>query len=195
MTREELHKKIMKVQALYLKGATRGEQQAAKAMLDKLCEKYDFNLEELEEKKVRIFRYNRTAKFIALKIGWHLDLDMYHYTKGGFKIGIKCTEMEWDLFNSLYDSVNAMYMRKKAEYHNKLQSEMKGYLDQAYPSKDPACPKCGSDKFAYNQTSGRVECMAKGCGYSKKIRYRNDNIDRESYSQGKRSGVKQIGGN
>jgi hypothetical protein len=188
MNRDELHKKILKIQALYLRGGTRGEQQAAKKMLDKLCEKYDLNMEDLEEKKKRWFKYNRTAKFIALKIGFHLGLSMWEYKRGGFGIEIECTAMEWELFNTLYQSVNKMYMRKKAEYHRMLQSEMKGYLDSTYPTAAPKCPNCGTEKLSYND--GYIKCCL--CSYTKKIQYAKDDTDRESYMKGKRGGVKQI---
>lgn len=188
MTRDELHKKILKIQQLMLRGGTRGEQQAAKKMLDKLCDKYDLNMEDIEEKKIRNFKYNRTAKFIALKIGFHLGLDMYTYKKGGFAVGIECTEMEFELFNDLYTSVNRMYMRKKAEYHRKLQSEMMGYLDATYPSAEPKCPVCGSDQLSYD--CGYVSCCK--CDYKKKVRYVKDNRDYSSYMKGRASGAKQI---
>ena len=186
MTREELHKKILKIQALYLRGATRGEQQAAKAMLDKLTEKYDLHLEDLEKKTRHLFNYNRTAKFIALRIGFHLGFEMWQ--NSGFSVKVICTDAEFELYKELYTNVNKMYMRKKAEYHNQLQSEMKGYLDATYPSAEPTCPNCESKELSYD--SGCVKCCK--CGYTKKIRYAADNRDHDSYNKGRKSGAKQI---
>ena len=124
MGQEELNRKILKIQTLVMRGGTHGERAAAKKMLDKLVEKYDLHLEDLEEKKNRRFEHTRQGSHIALHVAFHLGLQVWDAR--GYAFTIEATDVEWELYKELYEYLQKRYDQKRAAMIAKLKDEMAG---------------------------------------------------------------------
>lgn len=154
-----------------------GEARNAKILLDRMLDKYDFDLEETESKQQFPIPYSREFKSTILHLAHALGYTLYRY--GRRKLFIECTQTEYNMFDDMLEGLREVYARKKAKIALELQSYMYGFMKSTYPVEDtdPTCPECHSELVSHD----RYVCPK--CGWKgRKFRYRA--INRDAVAEG-----------
>jgi predicted secreted protein len=119
---EELRSKLAKVYALVKRGATEGEQDAAKKAMDRIIEKYKIDPSDLDQIELKIYRFKYSTK-LDFKL---LERLMFIFTPGALlnccyitfrvkEILAEMNYMDWVTLESSYE----YYRRHMKEQWNK----------------------------------------------------------------------------
>jgi hypothetical protein len=181
--REDILRKLQKLQSM-IKGGTENEALNAARIYDRLIEKYDVSIDELETRERRKFPCTaETFRYMA-HICNFLGLSVYS-TRGKAKppLWVDATQAEMMLVADISSVVIGMLKEQKRAARLRVNSYMLGFIAATYPVSDenPKCPTCET-VTKYSGNDRRYYCER--CGWiGKKLKQRK--IDAESYFSGK----------
>lgn len=183
MAPENIQRRLQKLRVMieHGKGLEVGN---ARRLFDTLMEKYQVDETETEPITEHKLKYNPKLKRASFHLAQSLGLNAYYYTGTRRNLIVKCTQTEWEIFESAYMQIEELFHSQQKELFKKLDGFMYGFMEMTYPVKDvePTCPSCDGI-LIYDMFDRRYTCK---CGY-KGTKTRTRNINSEGIKEGRES--------
>ncbi len=138
------------------------------------------------KKEKRLFSYTKGYAAVATHVAAYLKLEVYTQVRLKFKYYIESTEIEFELFKSLYEATFKDMEQSRLNYTKKFYSFMEGHLDSIYPLERSVCSKCKGE-LEFNYLEKRNICIE--CGF-KSQKINTDSLIFDDYRKGKKDGFK-----
>lgn len=176
--REEIIRKLQKLQAM-AQGGTTHEAAAASRLMEALLSKYKIDLKEIETRALIETSAPANSKY-ASHLAVSLGLKAFVVGKRK-KMYIEATAEEFDIFDRLWGQIKQTEKYQKKILTQKMKSYMAGFVSATFPVGDikPQCPEC---KTEMNYGEDRWICPS--CGY-KARKARRAQYSYDDYMAGK----------